>query len=275
MIAGGVTIDGGSKPDLPGGNAVLWCPFAPRSPMVIWLASFPRSGNTMLRIMFRSVFGLSTYSKHEAIGDRPVEENGLWVDDAVGGRIGARFYTEAEGWSGFLARARDSRETYLIKTHDGPEGADKAIYVVRNGLVATDSYRHFLEAADGRPVGWTDLLAKPHAFENWSAHLDAWRPDSRPDTLLIRYEMLVGDPMLAIRLIRDFAGLAPVAAWDNPWTTLREAAPNFFRRGRTAIPEELTADEIDRFMAIHSGWMERLGYDRDVRFERDIRSMGV
>jgi hypothetical protein len=240
--------------------------------MVIWLASFPRSGNTMLRMMFRSVFGLSTYSKHEALGDRPVREKGLWVDDVVGDRIGARFYAEAEGWAGFLARARESSEPHLIKTHDGPEGSDKTIYVVRNGLVATDSYRHFLEAAGGRPVDWDELLARRHVFENWSAHLDAWRPDSRPDTLVIRYEMLVGDPALAIRLISGFTGLAPVAAWDDPWTILQEAAPHFFRRGRTSIPEELADDPIDRFMAIHAGWMERLGYDRDVALERRLRA---
>jgi hypothetical protein len=240
--------------------------------MVIWLASFPRSGNTMLRMMLRTVFGAATHSKYEAIGDRPPEAAGRWTVNPVGQRIGASFYSEAEGWPRFLARARESEGTYLVKTHDAPEGADKAIYVVRNGLVATDSYRHFLEGALGRPVAWPELVVAPQPFENWSNHLDAWQPEARPETLLLRYEVLVHDPSLAIRLIRDFTGLPVQTEWTDPWHAVHAEAPGFFRRGRTTIPAELTDGELQCFMRSHAAWMERLGYAEDIRFELELRA---
>lgn len=37
--------------------------------MIIWLASYPRSGNILLRIILKSVFGKETYSKYNDLKD--------------------------------------------------------------------------------------------------------------------------------------------------------------------------------------------------------------
>lgn len=33
--------------------------------MIVWLASYPRSGNTFLRVVLHNVYGVSTYSVYE------------------------------------------------------------------------------------------------------------------------------------------------------------------------------------------------------------------
>ncbi|MGH9425708.1 MAG: hypothetical protein ACRD2L_05300 [Terriglobia bacterium] len=35
--------------------------------MIVWLASFPRSGNTLVRIILNSVFGLSTSTVYSGL----------------------------------------------------------------------------------------------------------------------------------------------------------------------------------------------------------------
>lgn len=37
--------------------------------MIVWLASYPRSGNTFLRVLFRHVFGIETYSVYNDLLD--------------------------------------------------------------------------------------------------------------------------------------------------------------------------------------------------------------
>jgi hypothetical protein len=39
--------------------------------MIVWLASYPRSGNTFVRTLLHSAFGLESYSLHCDEGDFP------------------------------------------------------------------------------------------------------------------------------------------------------------------------------------------------------------
>ncbi|GGL41590.1 sulfotransferase domain-containing protein [Caulobacter rhizosphaerae] len=219
--------------------------------MIVWLASFPRSGNTLLRSVLRGVFGLETFSKYEPAGSPSMDQR---LTDLIG-------VTKYEGdFGAFSTAAREADDLRIIKTHDGPEGLDKAIYVVRDGLVATDSYRHYRTATEGRQVSWLEVLAADRPFDNWSLHLDAWRPLERPETLLVRYEDLVGAPETEIGRIAAFLGRPALNRWVDPWETVNNIGPNFFRRGKADRPASITSDEAEAFMALHGEWMGRLGY---------------
>jgi len=221
------------------------------TPMIVWLASFPRSGNTLLRSMLRGVFGLETFSKYEPAGSPSMDQR---LTDLIG-------VTKYEGdFGAFAAAAREAEELSIIKTHDAPEGADKAIYIVRDGLVATDSYRHYRTATEGRAVAWSEVLAADRPFDNWSLHLDAWQPVERPETLLLRYENLVGAPEVEIERIASFLGRSALNSWEDPWVTANSIGPNFFRRGKADRPASISADETEAFMALHGEWMRLLGY---------------
>lgn len=219
--------------------------------MIVWLASFPRSGNTLLRSMLRGVFGLETFSKYEPVGSPSMDQR---LTDLIG-------VTKYEGdFKAFATAARAADDLSITKTHDAPEGADKAIYVVRDGLVATDSYRHYRTATERSEVAWSDVLAADRPFDNWSLHLEAWRPLERPDTLLVRYEDLVGAPEVEIARISAFLERPALNVWADPWETANSIGPNFFRRGRADRPDSITAEEAEAFMALHGVWMGRLGY---------------
>jgi hypothetical protein len=149
----------------------------------------------------------------------------------------------------------------VVKTHNGPEDDCAAIYVVRNGLAATVSYRHYLRAFGGQEATWEEVVGPCPPFGNWSSHLDAWKPLDRPRTLVIRYEDILAEPARVIERLSAFLGLKAAAAWANPFTELQRQEPDFFRKGQSGEPEELTPAERHAFLAMHRPWMERLGYD--------------
>src|ERR1700730_4471929 len=105
--------------------------------MIIWLASYPRSGNSLLQIILKESFGLQTYDINPpfstASGNEKFREIVGNVDE----------YLDKQK----LSEAAVSDHTYFVKTHDPPQDDAKAIYIVRDGRSTVVSYFHFLSCA--------------------------------------------------------------------------------------------------------------------------------
>ena len=123
----------------------------------VWLASYPRSGNTYLRSILWNCFGLKSGSVYpDRIREDPVVSQHVGhYDGAVRGLFSAEF-----------------RRLPLIKTHEWPSDGRKAIYVVRNGRESCLSLWEFLRLT-GYDVPLDDIIAGRHHFGSWSAHLAA------------------------------------------------------------------------------------------------------
>lgn len=91
--------------------------------MIVWVASFPRSGNTFFRIVLHRLYGVPTYVVYDFDG----------VADQIGpDLIGYRDRTMS------FDRMRESSEVFFIKTHrqrNDPlvSKQDEAICLVRDG----------------------------------------------------------------------------------------------------------------------------------------------
>lgn len=222
--------------------------------MIVWLASYPRSGNTLARQILRQVLGRETWSRYNDVGD-------IATVAAVAAKVGHRSY--AGDWADFLAAARASDHLHLVKTHEVPEDDAPAIYLVRDGRAAMVSRLHLLRQLRGREdVSLLDIV-EGHGvpFVGWSAHLDAWNPCARPDTLVLRFEEMAADPLAAAGRMAGFLGLSPVGGWSNELESLRGLLPGFFRHGSTeANLAEMPAEVEARFWQLHGPWMRRLGY---------------
>lgn len=221
--------------------------------MIVWLASYPRSGNTLLRQILCQAFGQKTYSRYN--------------DPAYIGTIPA--LAEATGhvmfsgsWDAFAAEAMRSERAVLVKTHDPPPDDAPAVYVVRDGRAAAVSWMHMLRA--WRPHAETlldDIIEGRTRFGGWSGHLNAWKMAKRPRTLFLRYEELTLDPQPSIARLSRFLGLPQVAAFDDRRKELQAVAPGFVREGSNAKNiAELNLAQRSRFRELHGRWLERLGY---------------
>lgn len=213
--------------------------------------------------MLRRCFGLHTYSKHEPAG-APMMERPL-VDI-----IGAAQYDG--DFAGFCDLARNSSDTCIVKTHDRPESDDPCIYVVRNGIAAADSYRHYRKATEKREVSWTEVLSDGMT---WSDHLRAWDPLNRPNTLMVRFEDLTDRPRVAVDQLATFLAIEPSAPWQDPWRQAHELGPNFFRRGLSSISHTITDSEIEEFLRAHKTQMNQLGYYSASRTRRSLTTTAV
>ena len=197
--------------------------------MLVWVASFPRSGNTFLRIILHRMYGVRTSTIYDV--------------DGVAERLGKDLigFTDRPG---SLAELRASDEPHFIKTHRQRDADidenDPAICLVRDGRDALVSWAR--QASEGEPRSYeTELRAKilhvsTVGTGSWGTNVLSWLRPPAQHRIVLRYEDLVRDPRAAVTPI--IAALAPdLALRQNAAVPsldeLRRYDDRFFRRGRT------------------------------------------
>jgi hypothetical protein len=215
---------------------------------VTWLASFPRSGNTLLRVVLKSCFGLFSQSIY---GDNEFPDAAMTQmvgEQAVGPDVQA-----------FLRNARAQRRDLYVKTHELP-GADHhpAIYILRDGRSALVSRWHYQRDMLGRTGTLADVIAGVGA-ESWSAHARAWV--GRRGTLVVRYEKLIAGDAATLARIADFLGRPQIAPFDISFRRLNAMNPSFFRSGSDAANiAQMDGAALALFERLHGETLRALGY---------------
>ena len=202
---------------------------------IVWLASYPKSGNTWFRILLSNL----------AAGESgPSDINNL---DERGGIAGSRHEFEATTMldSGLLSHddidrlrprvyeaiAAETSKLRWIKVHDAytstPDGepvlgrnvARAAVYLVRDPRdVAVSSAYHnaatiddtikFLNATDSTIAGSREGLAPQlrQTLTNWSGHVTSWLDQTDVPVHIVRYEDLLAAPAECFSDALKFAG---------------------------------------------------------------------
>ena len=201
---------------------------------IVWLASYPKSGNTWLRIFFANL-------QNEL--DGPVDINQLKIrmasrrnffDQALG--VETSDLTAAEVNSlrpqVFAYLARNSPQTRITKIHDAfpytpaglpaitPEFTAGAIYISRNPLdVALSFAAHCGISTDqsiqdmaNEKLVLTDYddrfsIQLEQPMHSWSSHVKSWLDQPFIPVHLIRYEDMLQNPLETFTLAARFAGL--------------------------------------------------------------------
>src|SRR5689334_7028983 len=131
--------------------------------MIMWLASYPRSGNTLVRIALKRFFALPTTSLYTG------ED---FLSAALGGPAPDMTLEQ-------IAR---SVQPWIVKTHEMPgDDCYPAMYLVRDGRDALISYAHYVLHTDhGIPIGGDreaflkvlrDLIVSTGHFGGWSRNV--------------------------------------------------------------------------------------------------------
>jgi len=218
--------------------------------MLIWIASYPRSGNTLLRLILFHAFGLRTcslYNDPSDIGSRKE------FSDAVG------HASLPPGWTPEAARSED--RLWLVKTHHPPTDDSKAIYILRDGRESSLSYLHYRNQHDAEKATLADIISGNVTFGSWSDHLRSWNPTQRPNTLLLKFEELAANPLSYLPQIASFLGVQPVGTEIPSFATLQAVNPAFFRSGRTNSWQEAFDDAHHLlFWLLHHEAMFQHGY---------------
>jgi aryl sulfotransferase len=206
----------------------------------LWLASYPKSGNTWLRLLIQSALSGGAPVDINAITIGPVIAQNRHRFDQITG-IAAADLTDQEilAWRPFILRAiaAELDGPYIAKSHARqmtlPNGdllhpsdvSLKAVVLVRDPRsVAPSLARHIGRSLDeaitimgtkcicrGRSFDKaSDLLVDP--WGSWSEHVASWSDQPGMPVLVIRYEDLGVRPHDTLRSVLDFLGHAVTAA---------------------------------------------------------------
>ena len=223
--------------------------------MIIWLASYPRSGNTLLRTVLKKCLNLDSYA------DEPIHRESVLRDD--NDLIGHRELPN--DWPAFYQMASQSPQLYLVKTHLPPCDDQPYLYVVRDGRSAIQSYvKYYEEFLPGEKTSVLKLIMGDDAYGDWSSHYRAWVNREGVQGTVIRFEDLVDaeQPLLEglAKFLRFDGAIRP---WKNPFNDLSNVEPGFFRRGDKAFVPMAEWNEVSNtlFTYLHGDLMNRLGFD--------------
>jgi hypothetical protein len=234
-------------------------------PVVTWLASYPRSGNTLLRIILNFCFGQFSHS---------IYTDAEFDDPAIQHVIGH----EAIGPDprGFLREAYLRKRTIFVKTHELPGRDDHpAIYILRDGRSSVVSHYHFLRDILHRDASLPDVIAGKFGV-SWSEHVNAWTAPSRRNTLIVRYENLSVGNHDTLERISKFIGRPILREFDVSFDRLHARSPSFFRRGSDAANiAEFDASSLGLFEQLHGDTLRQMGYDESSRRTREQSRNGI
>jgi len=193
---------------------------------IIWIASYPRSGNTWTRAFLNSLFKVMQDPSSADVDINQIEEGSL-VEDAAA--LYPRFLRKpvAAARPAEIAAARPQVQAALVesagrpiylKTHNAnalDHGSPLinmgvslgAIYIVRNPLDVAISYAHLSNAPIDLVIeqmstsGWGVESMREKGLErvrvvmgSWSENVASWTARPHPTVLVVRYEDMVGKP---------------------------------------------------------------------------------
>lgn len=202
---------------------------------IVWLASYPKSGNTWMRIFLANYLAnlskpLSINEAHRfgtgdsipemyvKVAGRPIDTNDYNVTLKLRNRV----------LGGIVANNADIN---FVKTHNcrnvafgveliPPQVTRQAIYIMRNPLDMLLSYaRHYgmTQEQAAEAIGRSDNANSPDQTNtwqflgSWSEHVKTWTEASAFPVLTLRYEDLLEDPETHFAKALDFLGV-PVEA---------------------------------------------------------------
>lgn len=217
--------------------------------MIVWLASYPRSGNRLLRRILYETMGLKSHS------DRKLKFQLNAVD---GGLLRGQPYDEIN-----YDEASRSDQIFLVKTHHLPRDGQPTLYIVRDGRKSCLSYQYFHQCKTPAPFPTLlDVVLGNDLFGSWSTHYRIWA--AHGNLMLLRYEDLVAASEDLLREIACFIGYTgSVRPWVNDFDDEQRKAPGLVREGRVSWDnnDPLWSSMIDAvFFQLHGDLMVELGY---------------
>ena len=196
--------------------------------MIIWLASYPKSGNTLIRSMLSAYF----FSKDGTFNFKLLNNIKQFPDNSILRNLGIDTSDENEVVKNYIRAQeeinnRDGKSIRFLKTHSALNNINGnpftnlknslgVIYIVRDPRKIINSYANHseisLEEAQSRILDITVLGGKNEPANNtiihagsWSSNYESWKEFKKIDRyFLIKYEDLVSNPEKTFTNVLNF-----------------------------------------------------------------------
>ena len=254
---------------------------------IIWLASYPKSGNTWIRAFLHNLFL-----------DRPEPAPINALNDFCLGEDKAEYYNNFDRRPCTEMTPREIAElrpkvhdlltkaypdSVFVKTHNylgewegfplvNMECTAGAIYLVRNPLDVAVSSARFYGVTIDQAIAWmahpgmgsptTDTSVR-QVYGTWSTHLESWTQNPMPSLHVTRYEDMLNQPF------KTFGGVAKFLGLDPPRARLQRAIAN--SSFRSLRKQEDERGFVERSQHAHFFRVGRAGQWRKVLSEEQVR----
>tara|TARA_B100001057_G_scaffold450727_1_gene493065 strand:+ start:2138 stop:2971 length:834 start_codon:yes stop_codon:yes gene_type:complete len=198
--------------------------------MIIWLASYPKSGNTWLRMFLKSYFlkPNEKFSLNKSILDNFKAQG--FPDHKILDHLKIdynKFSEIAKNWETMQDFINLNNRTNYVKTHNamctvGPykfsstKNTKGAIYLVRdprdvlvslshhNGYDFEKTFEHLTSSYNFEYPDTGDKRYKKSLIGNWSDHYKSWKNFKSCKTIIIKYEDMVLDEFNTFKKIMNY-----------------------------------------------------------------------
>ena len=270
-------------------------------PKIHWLASYPKSGNTWVRmLLYAYKFGSANLEqmKGHVIGD---QIPGAWfsVSPVPWGYLNNDQRLLLRHPALMMSAMMYPNRPVIMKTHCAnlrvnsidlipEELTSKSVYIVRDPRDVCISYAHHMGISIDEAIEKLNSIGGSlssgesgivQAIGSWSANVKSWNEDGHFDRIIIRYEDLLSNPIVELRkILTQYYDIEPEVPRMQKAIDLctfsklqkqeqeegfSEATKNgeFFRKGKSSWRETLTSEQISTIEKDHSLWMVNMGYE--------------
>jgi len=202
---------------------------------IVWIASYPKSGNTWFRVLLSNLSGdLASPVSINQLQSTPIASSRKIFDDLTGTASSDLTNDEIDLIRPDLYRwmALKANDTIFKKVHDAwtlnsrgepvfpPDVTKAVIYIIRNPLDIAVSYSYHINKNISETIGMMNdkenaLCSNPDKLYNqlrqklngWSEHVRSWVDYSGLPVITLRYEDMLDDPFTQFRKVFDFIGM--------------------------------------------------------------------
>jgi hypothetical protein len=239
--------------------------------MIIWIASYPRSGNQFLQLLLWRGYRFFPYSLYldEECKKRPPEILTRWQT-----LFDIPLLKSVE-----LPMMQSTSDLYCVKTHELPQDNFPAIYLVRDGRDALVSYARFILTFEAPHTDFgsilRNLIVKSDFFGGWGTHVFRWTKRQAP-TVILRFEEFIQapDPFQLIQQAFNCFGYQYPGGTASPhlslptFQELHALLPELFRKGQIGSWQtEMSVELQELFWQKHGDAMRHMGYTEGVRVD--------
>ena len=200
---------------------------------IVWLASYPKSGNTWVRAFLHNLI-FATEESYDinkinllSVGDsatewysefliKPCKDWGIEETAAARPRVHAKIAGLTDGL--IFVKTHNALVTHAGTPMVTPELTAGAIYIIRNPLDTVVSMSHYFDidldsaiailnqSFEARPG---DKKVVYQMWGSWSENVASWTRKIDPSLFVMRYEDLLLDPMVPFSALVEFLYLCP------------------------------------------------------------------
>jgi hypothetical protein len=256
-----------------------------------WIASFPKSGNTWLRMLCEAYMTgrANINAEHGLVTADNIEPYYQSVSPYALSDLDPKVVLHLKGAALLYVRS------HMVKTHCANSLVDgirqipdlytrSAVYLMRDPRDVAISYSYLLGESIDKTIEMMNnknlvILSKnnvPQFMGTWTMHVQSWTRANFP-VLVVRYEDLLEDTENEFTSVLEFWGreidterlnkAIEMASFENlkqqeQKSGFREnmGKGDFFREGRSTWKEVLTKEQADQIVSDHGEMMSQHGY---------------